>query len=111
MESATEGGSAHGCLLSCVAPLVDDDEVRQFLKDAVAGGIALVESRFHDGMSAGEVPTDFPIAVRASQAVELARGLTMRAQLGAPRKALLNDAEEAAELVLLLRRGNATPEG
>jgi hypothetical protein len=35
----------------------------------------------------------------------------MHAQLGAPRKALLKDAEQAADLVLLQRRGNATPEG
>src|SRR5277367_5688175 len=30
VESATEKGSARGCLLICVAPLVDDAEVRQF---------------------------------------------------------------------------------
>ncbi len=32
VESATEKGSARGCLLICVAPLVDDAEVRQFLQ-------------------------------------------------------------------------------
>src|SRR5579883_2627511 len=31
VESATEEGSAAGCLVLCVAPLVDDAEVRQFL--------------------------------------------------------------------------------
>ncbi|MGZ3305629.1 MAG: TetR/AcrR family transcriptional regulator [Asticcacaulis sp.] len=111
VESATEEGSAAGCLLMCVAPLVDDAEVRQFLQDAMAGGVALVERRFQDGISAGDVPSDFPATVRAGQAVDLARGLTMRAQLGVPRKTLLNDAEEAADLVLMPRRGNATPEG
>jgi hypothetical protein len=35
----------------------------------------------------------------------------MRAQMGTPRKALLKDAEEAADLLVLPRRGNATPEG
>src|SRR5271166_3897602 len=30
VESATEKGSARGCLLVCIAPLVDDAEVRQF---------------------------------------------------------------------------------
>jgi AcrR family transcriptional regulator len=104
VESATEEGSAPGCLMICVAPLVDDTEVRQFLKDAVAGGVALVERRFFDGISAGEIPSDFPVAARASQTLDLARGLTMRAQMGAPRKTLLNDAEEAAELLLLSRR-------
>ena len=52
----------------CVAPLVDDAEVRQFLQNAAAGGVALVEGRFRDGISAGEIPSDFPVAVRASQA-------------------------------------------
>ena len=58
-----------------------------------------------------EVPSDFPVAARASQVLDLSRGLTIRAQMGTPRKTLLKDAEEAADLVLLPRRGNATPEG
>lgn len=111
VESATAEGSAPGCLLLCVAPLVDDAEVRQFLQDAVAAGLALVERRFCDGISTGEIPSDFPVAARASQVLDLSRGLTMRAQMGAPRKMLLKDAEEAVDLVLLSRRGNATPEG
>jgi AcrR family transcriptional regulator len=107
VESATDKGSAPGCLLVCVAPLVDVVEVRQFLQNAVAGGLALVEQRFRDGISAGEIPSDFPVAVRASQVLDLGRGLTMRAQMGTPRKTLLKDAEEAADLVLLPRGGNA----
>src|SRR5277367_6391293 len=46
--TATEKGSAPGCLLVCVAPIVDDREVRQFLQNAAAGGAALVEGRFRD---------------------------------------------------------------
>lgn len=111
VEAATEEGSAPGCLLVSVAPLVDDAEVRQFLKDAASAGVALVERRFCDGISAGEIPSDFPAAVRARQTVDLARGLTMRAQLGALRKTLMIDAEEAADLVVLPRRGNGTPGG
>ena len=107
VESATEKGSAPGCLIVCVAPLVDDAEVRKFLKDAAAAGVALVEGRFRDAISAGEIPSDFPVAVRAIQVTDFARGLTMRAQIGTPRKTLLRDAEEAADLVLLSRRGNA----
>src|SRR6201995_4141137 len=60
VESATEEGSAAGCLLVCVAPLVDDAEVRQFLKNATAGAAAMVERRFQDGIDAGEIPPDFP---------------------------------------------------
>ena len=106
VETATEEESAPGCLLICVAPLVDDAEVRQFLKDAVAGAIALLERRFHDGINAGEVPPDFPVAARASQTVDFARSFTMRAQIGTPRKTLLNDAQEAADLLLLSPHGN-----
>ena len=103
VESATEKGSAPGCLIVCVAPIVDDTEVRQFLKDAAAAGVALVERRLCDGITAGELPSDFPVAVRAIQVTDFARGLTMRAQIGTPRKTLLRDAEEAADLVLLPR--------
>jgi AcrR family transcriptional regulator len=110
VETATERGCARGCLLVCVAPLVDDAEVRKFLQNAAAGAAALVEGRFRDAITAGEIPSDFPVAVRASQVMDLGRGLTMRAQLGTPRKTLLRDAEEAADLVLLSRRGNAAPE-
>jgi AcrR family transcriptional regulator len=110
VEAATEEGSVPGCLMVCVAPLVDDAEVRQFLKDAAAGGVALVERRFCDGISAGEIPSDFPVAARARQVINLARGLTMHAQLGAPRKELLKDAGEAADLVLLPQRKDAPRE-
>jgi AcrR family transcriptional regulator len=107
VESATEKGSAPGCLIECVAPLVDDAEVRQFLQDAAAGAMALVERRFDDAIRAGELPSNFPVAARASQVIDLSRGLTMRAQMGMPRAKLLKDAAEAAELVLLPRRRNS----
>jgi AcrR family transcriptional regulator len=110
VETATERGCARGCLLICIAPLVDDAEVRKFVQNAAAGAAALVEGRFMDAITAGEIPSDFPVAVRASQVMDLGRGLTMRAQLGTPRKTLLKDAEEAADLLLLSRRGNAAPE-
>jgi AcrR family transcriptional regulator len=104
VESATEKGSARGCLLICVAPLVDDDEVRKFLQKAAAGGASLVEGRFRDAITAGEIPSDFPAAERAIQVTDFARGLTMRALIGTPRKTLLKDAEEAVDLVLLSRQ-------
>jgi AcrR family transcriptional regulator len=109
VESATEKGSAPGCLLVCVAPLVDDAEVRKFLQNAAAGGAALVEGRFRDAIIAGEISSDFPVAARATQVMDFARGLTMRALIGTARKTLLRDAEEAADLMLLPRRGNAAP--
>ena len=104
VESATEKGSARGCLLICVAPLVDDAEVRQFLQKAAASGAALIEGRFRDAISAGEIPSDFPAGERAVQVTDFGRGLTMRALIGTPRKTLLKDAEEAADLLLQPRR-------
>src|SRR5277367_3898162 len=58
VESATEEGSAPGCLALCVAPLVDDVEVRQFLQNAAAGAAAVVEDRFRAGIGAGEISSD-----------------------------------------------------
>jgi AcrR family transcriptional regulator len=109
VESATEEGSALGCLLLCVAPLVNDAEVRRFLQSAAAATVALVERRLRAAISSGELASDFPAAARASQVVDLARGLTMRAQTGTPRKLLLKDAEEATDLVLLPRAKAQVP--
>lgn len=111
VESATEEGSAPGCLALCVAPVVNDPKVREILLNAATGAAAQLELRLRDAISEGEIPPDFPVAVRASQILDFARGLTMRAQIGMPRKMLLKDAEEAVDLVLLPRRGNAAPEG
>jgi len=111
VESATEKGSAPGCLAICVAPLVDNDQVREILHNAATGAAALIERRFRDAISAGEIPPDFPVAVRAIQVMDFARGLTMRAQLGFPRKMLLKDAEEAVDLLLLSREGTDAPKG
>jgi AcrR family transcriptional regulator len=111
VETATEKGCARGCLVACVAPLVDDAEVRKFLQNAAAGGVALAEGRFRDGITAGEIPSDFPVAVRASQLIDFARALKMRAQIGTPRKTLLKDAEEAADLLLLPRETSQGPRG
>lgn len=104
VESATEKGSARGCLMMCVAPLVNDAEVQRFLQNAARGGAALLERRFRDAISAGEIPSDFPVAARAIQVTDLARGLTMRALIGTPRKTLLKEAEEAVEFVLLPKK-------
>jgi|SRR5471030_13358 len=111
VENATEQGAAPGCLVTCVAPLVNDVMVREILLNAAASAVALIELRFRDGISAGEIPSDFPVEVRASQVMDFARGLTMRAQLGIPRKTLLEDADEMVDLLLLPRRRNAVPEG
>jgi AcrR family transcriptional regulator len=99
VDSTTEEGCPTGCLLVCVAPLVDDPAVRQFLQSATAGAQAMLERRFRDGINAGELPLDFPVAARARQVIDLVNGLTVRAKMGESRKQLLKDAEEAAALV------------
>ncbi len=53
VESATVEGSAPGCLVVCVAPLVNDAEVRQFVQDVAAAGAAQVERRFRDASQRG----------------------------------------------------------
>ncbi len=111
VEFATEEGLAVGCLIVCVAPLVDDAEVRQFVEKATGGAVAMVERRFRDGISTGEIPSDFPVAARARQVIDLVHGLTMRARMGSTRKTLLRDAEEAADLVLLPRGTSHGPSG
>src|SRR6201998_2062586 len=88
VESATQKGSARGCLVICVAPLVNDAEVQRFLQNAIAGGVALIERGLRDGIDAGEIPPDFPVSARATQVTDLARGLTMRARIGTPRRTL-----------------------
>src|SRR5579871_4041997 len=110
VESATQKASARGCLVACVAPLVNDAEVQRFLQATAAGGAALVERRLREGISAGDIPPDFPVAARAIQVTDFARGLTMRARIGTPRKTLLKDAEEAADLVLLPPRSDSRSE-
>ena len=47
----------------CVAPLVDDAEVRQFLQGRGRRRARWWNARFRDGISAGEIPSDFPVAV------------------------------------------------
>jgi hypothetical protein len=54
----------------CVAPLVNDAEVRRFLQSVGAGAVTLVERRFRDGISAGEIPSEFPVATRAIQVTD-----------------------------------------
>jgi AcrR family transcriptional regulator len=100
VENATVDGSPWGCLMVCVAPLVEDDRVRKFLVESGAQATKLVEERLLEGVKAGQLPADFPTAVRSRQVMDLSRGLVIRARIGVAREQLLADAEQAAELVL-----------
>ena len=98
VDSTTGEGCPTGCLLVCVAPLVDDPVVRQLLQSTTFRAQAMLERRFRDAISAGELAPDFPAVARASQVIDLVNGLTVRAKMGESRKQLLKDAEEAADL-------------
>jgi AcrR family transcriptional regulator len=100
VESATMDDSPCGCLLACVAPAVNDPNVRDFLARANAQAVALVEQRLRSAVDAGELPHDYPVAARARNVLDLWTGLATRARLGASRAQLLKDAEDAAALVL-----------
>jgi len=111
VESAPEEGSAVGCFSCASRRSWTTQRSGSSWQNATAGAVALVERRFRDGINEGEVPSDFPVAVRASQVIDLSKGLTMRAQMGAARKTLLRDAEEAADLVLMPRGTSHGPSG
>jgi len=40
------------------------------MQNAAAGNVALQERRFRQGIRAGEIPPDFPVAERASQVTD-----------------------------------------
>ena len=100
VESATVRGSPLGCLMICAAPLVDDAKVQEFLRRASAQATEVIEQRLRAGVQAGQLPANFPAAVRARQVLDLSRGLTVRARIGSSRKELLADADDGAELIL-----------
>ena len=62
VERCHREGCCPACLLAGVAPLVNDAEVRQFLQNAAVAAVPPVERRFRDAISAGEIPSDFPVA-------------------------------------------------
>jgi AcrR family transcriptional regulator len=100
VERATDHSSPPGCLMICVAPLVEDENVRRFLVTANEETTAAVARRLKQGVEAEELPVDFPCEERSRMLLDMARGLVVRARIGAPRQNLLEDADRAAELLL-----------
>ena len=99
VDNATAPDSPAGCLIVCIAPLVEDPRVRAYLATAGEQTIAVVERRLRAGIAAGELPASFPAAQRARLAIDLSRGLSVRARLGGARRELRRDAASAAALV------------
>jgi AcrR family transcriptional regulator len=102
VETATDTGSPLGCLMVCVAPLVDDENVRRFLTTANEETNAAVAMRLEQGVEAKELPADFPCEERSRMLTDMSRGLRVRARIGVPRQELLEDADRAVELFLRL---------
>ena len=100
VESATDHDSPHGCLVVCVAPLVEDENVRRFVATANEETTAAVAMRLKQGVEAKELPVDFPCEERSRMLLDMSRGLVFRARIGVPRQNLLEDADRAAELIL-----------
>lgn len=99
-ESSAGGDSPRGCLMACVVPSVDDAKVREFSARAMAQAERIVEQRFQDAVTAGELPPDFPCAARSRQVLGMAMAFALRARAGASRETLLVDADEGAALIL-----------
>jgi AcrR family transcriptional regulator len=100
VENATSEGAPLGCMLVCVAPLVDNKMVRDYVAHMVKQTTAAIEQRLQEGIDAGELPKSFPVALRARQTMDISGGLVVRARIGAPREELLIDAEAGANLIL-----------
>ncbi len=100
VKSATDHNSPSGCLMICVAPLMDDENVRRFLATANEETTAAVARRLKQGIEAKELPVDFPCEERSRMLLDMSRGLVVRAKLGVTRQKLLDDADRAAELIL-----------
>ena len=100
VESATDHSSPLGCLMVCVAPLVEDENVRRFVATANEETTAAVAMRLKQGVEAKELPVDFPCEDRSRMILDMARGLVVRARSGVPKQTLLEDADRVVELLL-----------
>lgn len=100
VESATDDAAPLGCLMVCVAPLVEDENVRRFLMTASEETTAAIAMRLRQGIEANELPIDFPCEERSRVLLDISRGLVVRARIGTARSELLKDADRAAEVVL-----------
>ena len=61
VERATREESPSGCLMVCIAPLVDDERVRAYLVRMENQTLAAIEQRLRAGIEAGDLPVDFPV--------------------------------------------------
>ncbi len=102
VEGATCPSNPSGCLMACVVPSVADQKVQDFSARAAAQIAQVIEQRLREAVAAGELPPDFPCAIRSRHILGMASALALRARAGATREMLLADAADAA--ILLLQR-------
>jgi AcrR family transcriptional regulator len=87
-----------GCFL--VSTVVDDPKVQEFLAQRLDEATRVIAERLTAGVTAGELPADFPVAARARRAVNAMLAIAARAKRGAPSEELLADARDGAAMVV-----------
>jgi len=87
----TRAGCAAGCLFACCASAVasTQDETRAFLRDVLATTTRLLEARFQESASVGELSDATPSSIRALLLIDLIQGMAVRARAGEERDELL----------------------
>ncbi|BDI30756.1 TetR family transcriptional regulator [Capsulimonas corticalis] len=99
-RNATGDDTPAGCLIACIAPVVDHAGVRAFLATAITAADEAIADRLAAGVASGELPADFPARQRARRITDLSMSIALRARVGATRAELLVAAAEGAELAL-----------
>lgn len=100
VENATGEDTPSGCMMGCVAPVVDDLRIRNYIAATIAGAAKMIEDRLRAAITEGELALDYPAARRSRQIVDCSMALALRARTGTARADLLQDAEDNARLLV-----------
>ncbi len=100
VEGVTCHSTPSGCLTACVVPSVEDSKVQDFSARAAAQMAQVIEQRLREAVAAGELPPDFPCAMRSRHILGMSSALALRARAGATRETLQADADDVAALLL-----------
>lgn len=100
VEGATCRSYPSGCLMACVVPSVEDHKVQDFAACAAAQVTQVIERRLEAAVAAGELPPDFPCAMRSRHILGMSSALALRARAGATREMLQADAADVVALLL-----------
>lgn len=100
VERGTGEDSPHGCMMGCVAPLVNDPRIRDVVVDSLERSTQGLEDRLAEAVRSGQLPVDFAVKSRARQTVDAVLALSLRARVGATRDELNREADEWATVLL-----------